>query len=713
MKLRNKILLPVMIILAAAVSSISAVNYFIARQTVKDMVDEEMNSVINNFHIAERLSSEITGIVMRELDSKNIALARALAEIVGRDPRSLEPAEMARLADRLNVTEIHVADGDGILQWGNVPGYFGFDFASGAQSRPFLRMLEDPSFELAQEAQPNVVLGKYFSYTGVARLGAPGFVQIGIAADIIDSLAAEFDVQKTIEETRLGAGGFLFTVGRGAITAHPDSLMIGRPFAPAVRKAAGDDRQWIAFDGVEYYAGFHRSGDETVYAVVPRSELYSRLGVLGAASAAVSVVAILIMGALLLAVLWRITRPINSLVAVSKDIARGNVGASLPEAGDDEIGELTRQFGEVAGVMRNLTGDVAKFALETNANGDIEYRMDAGRYQGSYREMIQGFNGFTDGFVRDMLEFIGVLQNVNDGDFNATMRRLPGKKAAMNHMADALVTNLQEVYETAVRLASSAAAGRKVEIDASKFKGNWADLILCYSREFSKHQDLERGARRKMRDLAEHLNGCVERQGSAVAQSSAATEEMIANIQAVASTLTRNMENVKGLEEASEVGRAGLGEVAADISEIARESESLLEINSVMQNIASQTNLLSMNAAIEAAHAGESGKGFAVVADEIRKLAESSSSQSKTISAALKKIKGSIDKITRSTDNVLNKFEVIDADIKTVTEQERGILSAMEEQGRGGKQVLEAIGRVNDITHQVRDSSRQMLEDSK
>ncbi|MDR0441956.1 MAG: methyl-accepting chemotaxis protein [Treponema sp.] len=209
------------------------------------------------------------------------------------------------------------------------------------------------------------------------------------------------------------------------------------------------------------------------------------------------------------------------------------------------------------------------------------------------------------------------------------------------------------------------------------------------------------------------LNGHVERQSSSVAQSSSAIEQMLANIQSVTQTLVKNAENVKELLNASEVGRTGLHNVAADIQEIARESEGLLEINSVMQNIASQTNLLSMNAAIEAAHAGEAGKGFAVVADEIRKLARNSSEQSKTISSVLKKIKESIDKITKSTENVLTKFEAIDKEVRVVAEQEENIRNAMEEQGHGSKQILEAIGHVNEITGHVRSSSTEMLEGSK
>ena len=239
------------------------------------------------------------------------------------------------------------------------------------------------------------------------------------------------------------------------------------------------------------------------------------------------------------------------------------------------------------------------------------------------------------------------------------------------------------------------------------------NLVLCYIRdlrEFYANKEKEARMQQNIKTMMEQLSGNVTEQAAAVTESSTAIEEMIANIRSVTNTLSKNRVNVKDLQEASGAGHTSLNGIAADIQEIARESESLLGINSLMQNIATQTNLLSMNAAIEAAHAGERGTGFAVVANEVRKLAESSAVQSKTISTVLKKIKGSIDKIRKSTETVLNRFDAIEDGVKTVAAQENSILKAMEEQGQGSKQILQAIGQLNEITNRVKEDARKMVE---
>jgi methyl-accepting chemotaxis protein len=209
----------------------------------------------------------------------------------------------------------------------------------------------------------------------------------------------------------------------------------------------------------------------------------------------------------------------------------------------------------------------------------------------------------------------------------------------------------------------------------------------------------------RIMERVDDLNKNIEEQTASVNQSSAAIEQMFANIRSVGDTLAKNQTSVRSLADASKAGKRDIEAVARDIQEIAKESEGLLEINAVIQNIASQTNLLSMNAAIEAAHAGEVGKGFAVVADEIRKLAESSSEQSKTISTILRKIEVSIKTIGKSTGVMTKGFDTVEVGVETVAAQESAILTAMQEQEAGSRQILEEVEKLKSITSLVRDSS--------
>jgi len=206
------------------------------------------------------------------------------------------------------------------------------------------------------------------------------------------------------------------------------------------------------------------------------------------------------------------------------------------------------------------------------------------------------------------------------------------------------------------------------------------------------------------------LNESIETQASSVTESSAAIEQMVANIGSIGQTLEKTDEVIKTLANATGDGRETVVNANSVTQKIAEESGGLLEASNVIQHIASQTNLLAMNAAIEAAHAGEAGKGFAVVADEIRKLAEDSAAQGKKITATLKILSGEIEMLSTSSKTAEEKFNIIFNLAEQVKDMSARLTDAMREQENGSKEVLIAIRNINSVTVDVKAGSDEMLK---
>ncbi len=202
----------------------------------------------------------------------------------------------------------------------------------------------------------------------------------------------------------------------------------------------------------------------------------------------------------------------------------------------------------------------------------------------------------------------------------------------------------------------------------------------------------------------------IEMQTENITRSSGVIMHMAENTGRITHILEQNNELIKTVYGQTKLGKDGARMANEVVRQIAEKSESLLEASQIIQNIASQTNLLAMNAAIEAAHAGESGKGFAVVADEIRKLAEESNMQGKQIGVVIKESTEIIGRLTETGAQAEKTFISVYESVSEISEQEDSMVAVMTEQAENGRQALEAMNKINSVTDEIRSGSAEMLE---
>ena len=318
--------------------------------------------------------------------------------------------------------------------------------------------------------------------------------------------------------------------------------------------------------------------------------------------------------------------------------------------------------------------NVAVSALQNIAQGEGDLTV---------RLSVQGNDEITD-----MAEYF----NETIAKIGASIKQVSVNSNTMEEIGDELASNMTE----------TASAVNQISANIDGVKQQAMTQAASVTETAATIEEIVR--------TVKQLNGSIETQAASVAQSSSSVEQMVANIASIGQTLGKTDEVIRSLTTATGDGKATLVTSNTVTQKIAEESGSLMEASNVIQHIASQTNLLAMNAAIEAAHAGEAGKGFAVVADEIRKLAEDSAMQGKTITATLKTLSGEIETLSASSKTVEEKFNAIFSLAEQVKEMSARLTEAMREQENGSKEVLTAIKSINTVTIEVQAGSEEMLK---
>jgi methyl-accepting chemotaxis protein len=206
----------------------------------------------------------------------------------------------------------------------------------------------------------------------------------------------------------------------------------------------------------------------------------------------------------------------------------------------------------------------------------------------------------------------------------------------------------------------------------------------------------------------ERLDGKIQEQSAQISGASSAIEQMAASIHSIESNTVTANDHIRELVSSSLEEKKRLSETAAATRLVEKESQALAEMNKIISDVATQTNLLSLNAAIAAAHAGETGKGFAVVAQEIRKLTETTAEQAKSSGDALLSVQKRIQEIAESSSRVEQSFDAMIEMIRQVARISADLKNAAGEQDSGSRQLLGSIAALNAITRDVENGAAAM-----